>query len=123
MGTNGRLGGRCTSGARRPADEPEGKQNVQHADSAHHSTKRRVQRDMHERRKVAEKIVFLPECGPRKIEEQSAHLEKKHYQQCAKDSVHGWKRAWTWWLSGWASEELRCARQRRDSRYSSHRPE
>ena len=79
---------------RTPADEPESKQDVQHTDSTHHSTKQRVQRDMHERRKVAEKIIRLPEGGPRKVKEQSAHLEKKHDQQCAKDTVHGWRRAW-----------------------------
>src|ERR1700676_513326 len=122
MGADGRLGWGDTIGARTRAHESESEQNIQHADSAHDAAERRMQRDMHERRKVAKEIVLLPEGGPRKIQEQSAHFETKHHQQCAKDPVHGWRRTWNRRLSGWASEELRCARQRRDNRYSSHRP-
>ena len=65
-----------------------GNQDIEHADSAHHSAERRMKYDGHERRKMAEKIVLLPIAGPRKIEEQRAHLEREDHQQCAINPAH-----------------------------------
>jgi len=66
----------------------EGNQDIEHANSAHYSAERRMKHDGHERREMAEKIVLLPIAGPRQIEEQRAHLERKHYQQCAINTAH-----------------------------------
>ena len=75
-------------GTRLRAYPAKGNQDIEHADSAYHSAERRMKHDGHERRKMAEKIVLLPIARPRQIEEQRAHLERKHYQQCAINTAH-----------------------------------
>jgi len=75
-------------GTRLRANPPEGNQDIEDTNSANHSSKRWMKHDGHERRKMAEKIILLPIAGPRQIEKQRAHLERKHNQQCAINPAH-----------------------------------
>jgi hypothetical protein len=47
-----------------------------------------VKKERNDRRKVAEKVVLLPEGGPRQIEEQRAHLEAKNNDDGTKEFIH-----------------------------------
>src|SRR5579864_1342740 len=101
------------------ANPSNGQKNVENADAADHAAERGMEHDRPKQRVVAQKKVLFPIVGPWQIEQQSPHFEREHDQKCAIDPVHQCLETSpcldSAWVSGWASEELRCARLRRGS--------
>ena len=62
------------------ADETDREDNVQKAEAADCSTKRRMQNHVPERGVVSQKEILLPEAGPRQIQEQGSHFEAQYDQ-------------------------------------------
>jgi hypothetical protein len=67
--------GRDTCWTRTRANETEGQEDVQHAQTADGATKSRVKDNVDDHRKVAKKEILFPIARPREIEEQGSHLE------------------------------------------------
>jgi len=64
-------------------DQTDGKKYIEHADTADDTSERWMQKEGHQRRKMRKEIVLLPKCGPWEIEQQGAHFETQHNDDCA----------------------------------------
>jgi hypothetical protein len=69
--------------------EAKGDKNIEDAEAADDTTKRGMEYQGHETRKMIEKIVLLPEGRPREVEEQRSKLETEYDHQCTQNPVHG----------------------------------
>lgn len=69
-------------------NQMDGQENIEHTETTNGTAKGRMQKDGDESGNVMQEIVLVPINRPGKIQEQGAHLETEHDQQCAKDAIH-----------------------------------
>src|SRR5262245_16376322 len=62
--------------------------NVEHADTAYQATNRRMQRDQHQGREVRQKVVLLPEVGPRQVEQEGSQFKTQYDDDGAQNLIH-----------------------------------
>ena len=78
-----------------------------------------MKENAHERGKMAEKIVLLPDARPGKIKQDRTHHAADDHQNRAQDPIHLCEKSpgliLEWSVNELAFAERRCARPRRDS--------
>ena len=69
-------------------NETDGKNDIENAEAADDASKGRVEKERHQRGKMGEEIVLLPENGPGEIEEQGTHLKAEHDDDGSQQAIH-----------------------------------